>query len=314
MITSMTVELRERATRHLEATGDPNTFKVRIISAGLGSSAYYPPEVIERDGPNVFVPGIFSFANHPTMDEEWERPERDVTKIVGKQVSTATYDPTDQSLYADFKFSEKFTNEVVKEFGDVIGMSIYALGESEIGTIGEYTGTVLTSFIKDPLTSVDAVTVAGANGAIITKVSEAYKSFSEKGTAEPQRTKQTKEKTTMDEKEMTALLEKQFGAFAEALVSKLAEALKPAPVDPEVTDMGAVTEAAIKAEIPEDGRDRVREAVKSGKKPEEAIAAEKKYVEAIEASLKARLQESGDVWGGSSAASSADFSVTGWRI
>lgn len=295
----MTVELRERATRHLEATSDPNTFKVRIISAGLGSSAFYPAEVIERDGPVTFRPGIFSFANHPTMDEEWSRPERDVTKIVGKQVSEAVYDPTDQSLYADFKFSEKFTNDVVKEFGDVIGMSIYALGESEIGTIGEYTGNVLTKFIPDPLTSVDAVTVAGANGAIITKVSEAYKSFSETPAAEPQRSQ--KKENTVEKKDVEEVVSEALGKFAETFMTKLTEALKPAPVDPETPDVAAVAEAVATSELTELGRQRVYEAIKApGVKVEEAIANQKAYETAIEDSIKARLEEAkkDDLYGG----------------
>lgn len=277
----MTVELRENASRFDVASGDPNVFRVRIIRAGEGSSAFYPAEVIERDGPKVFKPGVFSFANHPSYEEQWDRPERDVTKIVGRQVSESEWSPTDQALYADYRFSDKFVAEVIKPFGDIIGMSIYALGESEFDTIGDYTGAILTKFIEDPLTSVDVVTVAGAGGAIVTKVTEAYKRYNESApkppAPKPERATESKHKETgMDEETFVRRLEEGNTKLVDSLVEKLVEALKPAePETPDAPETSAVTEALIESKLGKTSRARVIESIAAGKTLEEAIEAEK---------------------------------------
>jgi len=315
MIATMTVsQLAERKGAFAEAvSGAKNTWRIKIIQAGLGSSAYYPAEVIERDGPVAFPVGTKAFIDHPTFDEEWSQPERSVSKIAGKQVSEATYDPTDQALYANYKFTEAHAG-FIDEFYDVLGMSIYALGESEIGTIGEYTGTVLTKFVPDVLNSVDVVTAAGAGGAIISKLTESFKRLGEKGTAEPQRTKETKEKSSMDEETFKRILAEALGTQADTIATKLAEALKPAEKTSEAPDIAAVAEAVAKSELPEEGRQRVYEAIKTpGVKVEDVIASEKKYVEAIEKASEAKLQREafGALGGG---ASNDDFMVAGIRV
>lgn len=312
----MTVSLRERTGSVKESVdGTKNVYRVKIIEAGPGSSTYYPAEVIERDGPSAFPGGLDlkyatkAYADHPTMDEQWTQPERSVMKIVGKQVSAAEWDAETQALWADYKFSEKFSREVVDEFMNVIGMSIYALGENiqdengydKIATIGEYTGTVLSRFIPDILNSVDVVTAAGAGGEIKERLTEAMKPFVERGTAEPQRSETiNKENNSMDIAELATRVDKLQESIEtlKSVVTQVAESVKPAVVDPETPDIAAVAEAVATSELPEVGRKRVYEAVKAGAKVEDAVSAEKAYAKQIEESVQARLtKESNEVWG-----------------
>jgi hypothetical protein len=323
------LELHEGAKVFSEVvatTENANVFRVRIISSGAGSSSYYPAPVLERDGPSVFVAGTKAFANHSSFDEMWNRPERSILDIVGKQVSEAVWEPDapeGEGLYANYEYKADFIESVIKPFGDVIGVSISAFGDvvrdefgdEAIKTIGDYTGTVIERLYPDPFTSVDVVTVPGRDGRIIERLTEAMKPFSEhKRPAEPRQTNE-KEKS-VDEEKIGQVIDAKLEAFAETLLAKI----NPAPVVSEEPDMGAVTEAAVKAEIPEDGRERVRESVKSGVSPEDAIAREKKYVESIEAAVKAKIEESfrqaPGVTGGlsrvSEAKTASDLVPSGW--
>ena len=163
-----------------EASGEiaPTTggrYRIKIIDAGVGSSGYYSREVLQRDGPLAFPKGTKLFANHPTASEEWEQPERDVTKIVGKTLEDAVYE--DGALFAPVQFASWFSN-VIDEFKDVLGVSIYAYAESEFGTVGDYTGELITSFPPaghpNP-NSADIVTMAGRGGAILERITESFK-------------------------------------------------------------------------------------------------------------------------------------------
>lgn len=146
--------------------------KIKVIGWGEGSSAFYPKEVLERDGASAFPAGTKIYFNHPTREEEWDRPERNVKEIAGKFESDAWYE--DGSLYANVYFGKEAV-DLIDQYADVLGMSIYAMGESEFGTIGDYTGEILTRFADagDPnMHSCDIVTAAGARGAILEKLTE----------------------------------------------------------------------------------------------------------------------------------------------
>lgn len=147
-------------------------YRIKIIEAGQGSSAFYPREVLERDGAKAFPAGTKIFANHPTEQESYDRPERDVTKIVGKTLGDAFYE--DGALFTDVYFSEKFAKHV-EEFKDTMGMSIYASGKSESMEVDGDIKNVLVEFYEDPFNSVDVVTVPGAGGAILERLTESYK-------------------------------------------------------------------------------------------------------------------------------------------
>lgn len=149
-------------------------YLIRVIQWGEGSSAFYPKEVLERDGAKAFPKNTKVYLDHPTESEEWDHPERSVRKIGGYTTEDAYYE--NGALYAPVQFGREAT-VIVEDFREVLGMSIYAFGDHEIGTIGDYTGPVLTSFDESVWNSIDVVTVPGAGGAILERLTESLKAF-----------------------------------------------------------------------------------------------------------------------------------------
>jgi hypothetical protein len=134
--------------------------RARIIEGDRwGSSAYYPREVLERDGPRVFTAGTQMFEDHLSENERWDRPEGSVGKLVGKLISDAIYE--DDGLYADVEFYESYGPRI-NEIGDDIGLSVRASGLTEDAEMDGRYGPVLVAFLSAD--SVDVVTRAGAGG------------------------------------------------------------------------------------------------------------------------------------------------------
>ena len=282
--------LRENRGVLAEAVGDATSgiWRIRVISAGEGSSGLYPAEVLERDGKRAFPIDTKIYLNHPTYEETWDRPERDVEKICGHTISEVEYDPTDQSLYVNVKFGREH-RVFIEDFHTVLGMSIYAFAESEIGTVGEFTGEVITHLLEHPFNSIDVVTVAGAKGAIISQVSEGYKAFVNKGTsavAEAAAPTPNTEGQKLDKE-----LKEALDALRTDIVAAVAEALKPATVEPvEESTLTVEIELVAESGLPKEARAVAYKAVESGTPAAEAIASQKTLVESIEAALQARRE------------------------
>ena len=159
------------AIRIQEARAD---YPIKLIAPGAGASAYYPQEVLERDGPKVFRAGTHVYLNHATQAEEAARPEGDMRNLAGVLTSTAEYQesgPKGPGLYARMKVFADHA-QMVEEKAPYVGMSIRASGIAESGktrdgkpVLKELTGAE----------SVDVVTRAGAGGMILTEAAGAAK-------------------------------------------------------------------------------------------------------------------------------------------
>ena len=143
-------------------------YEIKLIAPGKGSSAFYPKEVLRRDGPNVFKAGTHVYLNHPTEAEEAARPEGDVANLAGVLTTNAVYHESHakgEGLYARMKvFADHAT--LVEEKAAHVGMSIRAAGHAEAGVTREGL-PVLKEFTHAE--SVDVVTRAGAGGLILTE-------------------------------------------------------------------------------------------------------------------------------------------------
>ncbi len=165
-------------------------YEIKLIAPGKGSSAFYPAEVLRRDGPNVFKTGTHVYLNHATAVEEAQRPEGDVRNLAGVLTTTAEYHESHAKgpgLYARMKVFADHA-QLVEEKAPHVGMSIRASGvaESNKTKMGVPVLKELTS-----AESVDVVTRAGAGGMILTESA----------------TGQTQEATDMDAAELTKLQE-----------------------------------------------------------------------------------------------------------
>jgi hypothetical protein len=143
-------------------------YEIKLIAPGKGASAFYPKEVLQRDGPLVFKAGTHVYLNHPTAAEEAARPEGDVANLAGVLTTGALYQeshPKGEGLYARMKvFADHAT--LVEEKAPHIGMSIRAAGVAEANKKKDGL-PILKELIAAQ--SVDVVTRAGAGGMILTE-------------------------------------------------------------------------------------------------------------------------------------------------
>lgn len=143
-------------------------YEIKLIAPGKGSSAFYPAEVLKRDGPKVFGAGTHVYLNHATAAEESQRPEGDVKNLAGVLTTAAAYNESHAKgpgLYARMKVFADHA-QVVEEKAAHVGMSIRASGVAESGKSKDGLPVLkeLTS-----AESVDVVTRAGAGGMILTE-------------------------------------------------------------------------------------------------------------------------------------------------
>jgi hypothetical protein len=146
-------------------------YRVKLIAPGKGSSAFYPAEVLKRDGPRVFKAGTHMYVNHPTAAEEAARPEGDWRKLAAVLTEDAVYDeagPKGAGLYSRMKVFSDHCG-AVEEKAPYTGVSIRAAGIAEAGRVRDGV-PVLKELVSAE--SVDLVTRAGAGGMILTEAAK----------------------------------------------------------------------------------------------------------------------------------------------
>lgn len=143
-------------------------YEIKLIAPGKGSSAFYPAEVLKRDGPKVFGAGTHVYLNHATAAEEAQRPEGDVKNLAGVLTTAAAYNESHAKgpgLYARMKVFADHA-QTVEEKAAHVGMSIRASGVAESGK--QRDGLPILKELTSA-ESVDVVTRAGAGGMILTE-------------------------------------------------------------------------------------------------------------------------------------------------
>ena len=143
-------------------------YPIKLIAPGKGSSAFYPAEVLQRDGPKVFTEGTHVYLNHASAAEEIGRPEGSVERLAGVLTTNAYWDeshPQGPGLYGRMKVFADHA-QMLEDKAKHVGMSIRAIGTREQGKSVDGL-PVLKSFVAAQ--SVDVVTKAGAGGMILTE-------------------------------------------------------------------------------------------------------------------------------------------------
>lgn len=143
--------------------GATGKLSVQLITPGWGSSGYYAPKVLEAAaGAKVFPAGTHMYLDHPSASENYERPERSVRDLAAVLTSDATWDG--QALVAEAQTFGPY-REALIEMRDVIGVSIRAAAEVEMGEAEGRRGRIVTELVEG--TSVDFVTHAGRGGRVL---------------------------------------------------------------------------------------------------------------------------------------------------
>lgn len=145
------------------STSSTGRLKVQAISAGLGSSGYYSPDVLREAAKNELIKkGTPLFFDHATESEQRERPERSVRDIAAHFTGPAVYDEKAQALVGEIDVRSD-CREMVTEMAPFIGLSIS--GSATDITEGDVDGRRVP--IVEGLAaidSVDLVTRAGRGG------------------------------------------------------------------------------------------------------------------------------------------------------
>ncbi len=305
--------IRESVASLPQSTGN-GRYKIRIIASDVqGSSGYYPHDMLSENVAIAFPKGTKIYADHPTDDEALARPERSIERIAGKFTSDPWME-TD-GAYAEVQFGGKY-KQIVEDFHDIIGMSIYASGDKESMTVEGVERDVVTRINPSPLNSVDLVTVAGAKGAVVEALAESFSAAAAevKPSAIPAR-----EKEMMDEKILEAIdrLTESFTTFVDAQNAEKSRVTEDKSVDERVAEAVKVRSDAL-AKI-DDAQDKLlpsqveslRKRATAGEDISDALA------ESIEFVAEARkvLSESAENAGGRTVTTSLSegFVVGGWR-
>jgi len=278
------------------------TARVKIIQPGIGSSGYYSPEVLKRDGPNVFKAKTHVYWNHPTESEDRERPERSVSDLAGALATDAKFldaGPAGPGLYADVQFFSPY-REAIEELAPHVGMSIRALGKAKSGEIEGKKMPIVEQIVA--ARSVDVVTVPGAGGQVLQLFEAARGS---KPAPIPGR------ETTVDEKEAQQLREANATLTAEVMRLKEATLRNDA--------RAYTTEVLAPIDMPASARARVLEAqaakpvVKDGALDREAYKTQIQEAGRAELAYLAEIGKSGAIMGmGSSTPQSGTALKEAW--
>lgn len=295
MVTEM---IKRKLSEHgalVEAKGRDGVFPIRIITEGKGSSGVYSRELL-KEYADVFANRAMHLDHPADPERPWERSVAGIAARTGN----VEYREVDGvgALFTEAKVRKEY-REFVEEFGDLIGVSIYASGTGREED-GEY---IVESFDgDDPYTSVDFVVAAGRGGRV-EKMMESYRAIetsvgrpADDGVATAN-AENEKMGNHMDEK-ILALVEAlatkvdALDAKVSSIVTLSEQAIQDAAEKVDAFEVVEEVVAAVaEAKLPEEGRKRVIESVKAGNAVAEAVAAEKAYVESIRKSLTEGAQK-----------------------
>jgi hypothetical protein len=267
------IEITESLGSVSELTG--KRLKIRLIEGDkLGSSAYYPADVVRRDGPKVFTKGTPMFLDHQTPEEKTLRPFGSVGSFVGELAEDAYYE--NDGLYGEVEVFEDMA-PLIKSRMNRIGISVRANVVAEEGVINGKRVPIAQQFTS--ARSVDFVMRPGAGGKIVSILESAV---------EDEETRIEESGDTMELKDIVDGVSAAIKSEFETRFTAIEEALKPVeekPVEESADDTYAkaleIAEAFVNSTLDADGRARVLDLHKANSKPiAELIAAEEAYVKA----------------------------------
>ena len=76
--------------------------RIKIIDAGKGSSGDYPASTIEAAVKDkVFAKGLHMYADHPSVTENFDRPERTIKDLAAVLETDAVWVAEENAAYAE---------------------------------------------------------------------------------------------------------------------------------------------------------------------------------------------------------------------
>lgn len=279
---------------------DAETWRVRLIQEGQGSSGYYSASLLENFG-HAFDNTV-SYLNH-TDDVS----KRNFTEIAGRVVGRVwTEKEADGKvgLYANWRPDDDHRRKL-EQYRDALGLSIFINGE---GRYDDEKDTILVESFDadDPFRSVDVVVAPGANGRLLTE--SLKRIYEDRDTAtsdeKPGVTSALEERVLEMEKDV----EERFAALENLLNTLVTkeQAVKAEAAQAEADENAgriaveaydAAVKAIDEADLPVAVVEALRKSAREGADVTPLIAQAVAIKEAAEADVQDRLSESGRVLG-----------------
>jgi hypothetical protein len=159
-------------------------YPIKLISPGKGATAFYPSEVLKRDGPKAFPAHTKVYLNHPKESEKDEAVgNRDVTRLAGVLTQPAEWQESGANgpgLYSRIKVFADHA-QMLEDKAHHLHMSINAGGDQAIEAGGKkllfkdgqpVLGRLHEADPAKNMNSVDIVPVGGAGGMILTEAAK----------------------------------------------------------------------------------------------------------------------------------------------
>lgn len=297
----MTTETRHllEAASLVEADTSKDTWVVRLISEGKGSSGLYSATLLEEWG-YAFNEAL-SYINHPTG---WDGLEsRAFTEIAGEVVGDVWIDRDERGkvgVYANWR-PDPDHKEKLARYAKKLGMSIYIEGDGHFNEDGEF--EVDTFNPNDPFKSVDVVIAAGRGGRF--EITESYRKMYESARVAESEKRPGARQAERKEIKMDEELKEALKGITDALAVLVAEKKQAEAAEAQVeADEAAVTSAveaydearkAIdEADLLEPQREALLAAAKTGKDITADLVSAKAVKESALEAAKTRLGESAD--------------------
>lgn len=246
-----------------KAVDQSGTVMLKLISPGVGSSGYYSEAVLKRDGPKVFTKGLHNLIDHPTAQEEKDRPEGSITNLGSTLTEDARwyddYKGNGAGLYAPAKVVPTF-RETLNTIASDIGTSIRAKGKARKGLIDGKEMPIIESI--DRAISVDYVTLPGRGGKVIELMESARNKGDHEMTVDQVQFDQLQEANRKLTDQIARLNEAQARVSASAVVASVLQTYPTLPKPAKVriatlfetstlpfADNGALDKAALTEQI-----------------------------------------------------------------
>lgn len=325
-----TLELHEAGSRiAYQGEGNGDKYKIRIMGwePGAeyvhGSSGDYSVEGIKRTGAAAWPEGTRMRANHDGFCEDGGDMRRIIARTTDEPWAEA------DGLYTNMRVSSEWSPHV-KEYGDIIGLSISAAGSLRMEAATDEDGEIIRDadgkpimqpvvnpetgkkivdgFLSQedsPYNSIDFVEAPGADGRIVKLLVESARAhLPELNVREQARfaagltekngagavPPQTKRKEYSMDEETKALIAQSVSESVAAALPGFVEALKPSEPTKEEVKGEDVAEAAFEAGLSKGAREGVYERVANGMGVSDAIAKEKAREDEITKAVESRLE------------------------
>lgn len=161
-------ELQEEADLIAINEDNKNSYLIKVIQPGWGSSGYYSEELLEREAAK-FSSGTKMYVDH-AKEGETSRSVKDLAGVFKSEAKYMDDGPDGKGLYAEIEVFDSF-EPYLNEIAPHIGVSIFASGVAEHGEVEGKEGPIIKEFTK--VLATDFVDRPGAGGKILAKLNEA---------------------------------------------------------------------------------------------------------------------------------------------